>query len=90
MKQSKLEKKTKKIEKRLSDLESENKELKIAVSVLTESLVVAAKSLEEITFVQKKHLMETESLMIVVNDINSLLNPKNDYLKYDLLNEPHN
>ncbi len=81
---------TTKIQNRLDALESENKELARALEVVTKSLILTANSLEEIAFVQKKHLIETEALMIVIEDLNSLLNPKNNLLKYDLLNEPHN
>ena len=79
-----------KINDRLNKLESENKELKESIEILTQSLLISAKSLEEIAFLQKNHLAETETLLIVVNQLNSILNPKNDYLKYDLMNEPHN
>ena len=79
-----------KINNRLNKLESENKELKESIEILTQSLLISAKSLEEIAFLQKNHLAETETLLIVVNQLNSILNPKNDYLKYDLMNEPHN
>lgn len=89
MKQSSLEE-TKKTNNRLDQIEKENEDLKKSVKVLTESLVLSAKSLEEISFIQRNHLIETETLMIIINDISSLLTPKNDYLKYDLLNEPHN
>jgi hypothetical protein len=89
MKQSNQEE-IQKTNKRLDQIEKENEDLKKSVKVLTESLVLSAKSLEEISFIQKNHLIETETLMIIINDINSLLTPKNDYLKYDLLNEPHN
>ena len=79
-----------KIEERIDALEAENKELKKTIDVFTESLVITAKSLEEIAFVQNKHLIETETLMYMVSDLNLILNPKNDLLKYDLPNEPHN
>ena len=79
-----------KIEKKLSSLEKENEDCKKAILMLTDSLVITAKSLEEIALIQKKHLTDTQSLMIVIEDLNSLLNPKNNLLKYDLLNEPHN
>jgi|TARA_R110001592_G_scaffold58770_5_gene177893 hypothetical protein len=89
MRQSSLEE-TQKTNKRLDQLEKENQDLKKSISILTDSLALSAKSLEEISFIQRNHLIETESLMIVINDISSLLSPKNDYLKYDLLNGPHN
>lgn len=88
--QSNLAETQKKTIERLKILEKENEDLKKSINVLTDSLVIATKSLEEIAFIQKNHLLETETLVIVVNEINSLLNPKNDYLKYDLMNEPHN
>ena len=88
-KQSNLEE-IQKINNRLDKLKKENDDLKQSLTVLTESLVLSAKSLEEISFIQKNHLIETETLMIIVSDINALLSPKNDYLTYDLLNEPHN
>ena len=88
--QSNLVETQKKTIERLKILEKENEDRKNAINVLTDSLVIATKSLEEIAFIQKNHLLETETLVIVVNEINSLLNPKNDYLKYDLMNEPHN
>lgn len=88
-KQSNLEE-IQKINSRLDKLQKENNDLKQSMIVLTESLVLSAKSLEEISFIQKNHLIETETLMIIISDINALLSPKNDYLTYDLLNEPHN
>lgn len=89
MKQSNPEE-IQKMNNRLAQLEKENADLKESVKILTDSIVISSKSLEEISFIQKNHLIETETLMIVVSEINSLLTPKNDYLKYDLLNEPHN
>ena len=79
-----------KIEQRLDALETENKDLKKDIEVFTESIIVTAKSLEEIAFIQNKHLNETETLILALAELNSIVNPKNDLLKYDLLNEPHN
>ena len=78
------------IEEKLSSLEKENEDFKKSILMLTNSLVITAKSLEEIALIQKNHLTDTQALMIVIEDLNSLINPKNNLLKYDLLNEPHN
>ena len=90
MMRSSLQEKIRKNEKAITKLKAENDELKASLDLMSKSLVLATKTIDEVAFIQKTHLLQTEQLFILVDDLAALLQPKNDYLRYDLTKEPHN